>query len=401
MRGITTDAGSGAGTTTSAASERQSSTATTDVEAAPAWTAAPLRFDAYEPPAQEPYVNCKRIAGRVAQRLVTYGPGASPQRVAAGIAAAGMAAGELVRAVGPLVHADRRSAGEVLYAQLSGVTETTLGAMVVVRQHLQAQDGSRSQVTRTMDVRLRRTDGPWSLDRICSVGGTPVPRPERLSDAARRVVNHPNLELPDTARWDIYRGGIDEALLAALARAADRRRLAVSVLRTGHPPNVWATTRPSAHASGFAVDLYAVDGALVLNERAVGTATYWLAAAFIADGAQQVGSPWILPPGGRRSFTDAVHRTTSTLGLTMDEMGMSMDMGGLVNARPFDRAFIDMMIPHHQGANRMARAELQKGHDPALRRIARAILRAQGREIREMRRWRKAWYGSGQMEGMS
>lgn len=90
-----------------------------------------------------------------------------------------------------------------------------------------------------------------------------------------------------------------------------------------------------------------------------------------------------------------------TLGLTMDEMGMSMDMAGLMKARPFDRAFIDMMIPHHQGAIRMARAELRKGHDSELRTIARAIVRAQQREIREMRQWRKAWYGSGQKGHMS
>ena len=90
-----------------------------------------------------------------------------------------------------------------------------------------------------------------------------------------------------------------------------------------------------------------------------------------------------------------------TLGMTMDEMGMSMDMGGLMKARPFDREFIDMMIPHHQGAIRMARAELRKGHDAALRRIARAIVGAQQREIRDMRQWRKAWYGRDEMGHMS
>ena len=122
------------------------------------------------------------------------------------------------------------------------------------------------------------------------------------------MLDHPNIRLPDTARWDIYRGGIDAGLLRALADAADRWRLAVMVLSTGHPPNVWAAGHPSAHSSGYAADIYAVDRMLVLRQRANGSSAQRLAAAFLAAGATQVGSPWTLPPGGRRSFTDRVHQ---------------------------------------------------------------------------------------------
>jgi hypothetical protein len=52
-----------------------------------------------------------------------------------------------------------------------------------------------------------------------------------------------------------------------------------------------------------------------------------------------------------------------------------------------------MMITHHQGAIRMARAELNKGGNAELRAIARAIVSAQKGEITEMNRWRKQWYG--------
>jgi hypothetical protein len=52
-----------------------------------------------------------------------------------------------------------------------------------------------------------------------------------------------------------------------------------------------------------------------------------------------------------------------------------------------------MMITHHQGAMRMARAELNKGGNAELRAIARAIVSAQKGEITEMNRWRKQWYG--------
>jgi uncharacterized protein (DUF305 family) len=90
---------------------------------------------------------------------------------------------------------------------------------------------------------------------------------------------------------------------------------------------------------------------------------------------------------------EAMMRDAETLGLTMDEIGMSMDMDELEDAKPFDKAFIDMMITHHQGAIRMARAELAKGGNAQLRAIARAIVSAQKREITDLNRWRKQWYG--------
>ena len=74
--------------------------------------------------------------------------------------------------------------------------------------------------------------------------------------------------------------------------------------------------------------------------------------------------------------------------------GMDMDPEKLRGAKPFDRAFIDMMVPHHEGAVRMAREEVATGKNPKLRRLAEEIITAQRREIAQMRQWRKKWYGS-------
>ncbi len=82
------------------------------------------------------------------------------------------------------------------------------------------------------------------------------------------------------------------------------------------------------------------------------------------------------------------------LGVAHGMMGMSMDTGSLKTAEPFDRAFIDMMIPHHQGAIRMARVELDRGADGDAKKLADAIIAAQTREIGKMNGWRKDWFGA-------
>ena len=106
-------------------------------------------------------------------------------------------------------------------------------------------------------------------------------------------------------------------------------------------------------------------------------------------------TPAEMPMDGEMS--EQTMRDLETLGLTTEQSGMTMDMTELEGAEPFDRMFIDMMIAHHQGAIRMARAELDKGKNRRLRTIARAIVRDQKKEIRTMKQWREQWYGSGDM----
>ena len=82
----------------------------------------------------------------------------------------------------------------------------------------------------------------------------------------------------------------------------------------------------------------------------------------------------------------------ATLGLTRRKAGAHMDMTGLHGADPFDRKFIEQMVPHHEGALRMARAELKRGEVGELRAIARSIVESQGEEIRQMKMWRATWF---------
>lgn len=78
----------------------------------------------------------------------------------------------------------------------------------------------------------------------------------------------------------------------------------------------------------------------------------------------------------------------AALGLSAQEAGMNhMDGAKMIKGKqPFDRAFVDEMIPHHQGATRMAEAVLTKTQDRQLRSLAEGIIAAQKREIAEMER---------------
>jgi uncharacterized protein (DUF305 family) len=79
----------------------------------------------------------------------------------------------------------------------------------------------------------------------------------------------------------------------------------------------------------------------------------------------------------------------------MRGMGMMMDPQQLANQKPFDKAFIDAMIPHHQSAIYMAQVAHEKSKIPAIKELAENIMSAQKREIEQMKQWRKEWYPEG------
>jgi len=54
-----------------------------------------------------------------------------------------------------------------------------------------------------------------------------------------------------------------------------------------------------------------------------------------------------------------------------------------------DADFVRLMLPHHQAAIDMARAQLLYGKDPQMRRLAQEIITDQQSEIDLMRLWLK------------
>lgn len=68
-------------------------------------------------------------------------------------------------------------------------------------------------------------------------------------------------------------------------------------------------------------------------------------------------------------------------------MGMMKNMESMKMSGDTDRDFATMMKVHHQGAIDMAQMELQSGKDAKMRAMAKRIIKAQQKEIKEFDQW--------------
>ncbi len=71
--------------------------------------------------------------------------------------------------------------------------------------------------------------------------------------------------------------------------------------------------------------------------------------------------------------------------------GMTSELEGKTGTE-FERAFIDGMVAHHQGAVAMAEMVLQQSQRPELIKLANDIISAQTSEIGMMSEWRTQWF---------
>jgi uncharacterized protein (DUF305 family) len=87
----------------------------------------------------------------------------------------------------------------------------------------------------------------------------------------------------------------------------------------------------------------------------------------------------------------------TTAPAAMHHGGGGMTMGQMVEmlqgktGDEFDRAFIEGMIEHHQGAIDMARLATQSAKHEEIRTLSEQIISAQETEIAQMRAWKQAW----------
>lgn len=75
--------------------------------------------------------------------------------------------------------------------------------------------------------------------------------------------------------------------------------------------------------------------------------------------------------------------------------GMPMP-GSNVTGPAFDKAFLAMMVPHHQEAAAMARTTAASAELPEIRKLAQIIVDQQDEEVKTMQVWQQEWFGAEQ-----
>lgn len=289
---------SDAGAPNSSEATEPSTTTTTEVTLPPPTP--------YQPLDGEPAPDAKKVASDALQAVGTYDEGAGT--VAGAVQRLG-ALGDpaAVDAAAGLLVPDASSTVEIVYPQLAGLTDTQASVMVVARHRL-LREGEETSVTRTVDVRLVRGQAGWTVSTFASLGGDPVPAPA-ISPSARAVLDSDAIDMPDSARWDIEAGRIDDRVLDLLLEIAEKHTLSVAVFASGHPLNVFGSASVSNHTEGRAVDIWAVDGVAVVSQRDPAGALHALVSELVASEAvTELGAPWDLDAGAGVSFANTVHQ---------------------------------------------------------------------------------------------
>ena len=88
------------------------------------------------------------------------------------------------------------------------------------------------------------------------------------------------------------------------------------------------------------------------------------------------------PPGDLGGMHDMGGTMAAMLGMMSDDQ---MSQRRQATGAAFDRAFLQMMTAHHQGAIQMAQTELADGQNPEANALAQKIITAQQGEITQMR----------------
>jgi len=117
--------------------------------------------------------------------------------------------------------------------------------------------------------------------------------------------------------------------------------------------------------------------AVVLLSIASLATAIWLGRAIAQDFICSSRDTASSEPSQKQSFHQLMNQAMTVMDQDMKQAPM------IGNA---DNDFAAMMIPHHQGAIDMAKAELLYGKDPVLRRLAQEIVVTQQQEIVVMRR---------------
>jgi uncharacterized protein (DUF305 family) len=180
-------------------------------------------------------------------------------------------------------------------------------------------------------------------------------------------------------------------------RAAAAAALSMAALVAGCGGDDDKGSSPDVRANG--TDAAFVEAMIPHHEHGVDAADIALSQAEhpqLKDLAQEIVQLQSIELASLRSVRDVLRDAgvePADLGLSESELGTHHDPAELRNADDFDCAFLEMMIPHHEGAIRLARLELDSGIHAELRRMSTNIIDEQGFQIDQMRRYQRRWCG--------
>ncbi|KUL51438.1 hypothetical protein ADL22_06500 [Streptomyces sp. NRRL F-4489] len=267
---------------------------------------------AWRPGPGEVHPEVKSRAVEVVRAIGAW-PAGERDAARARVAALGLAP-SLVDQAGALRPGGTEAVLEVVDAQYGGILADAASVLVVCRQWVRRADGRVVAGGTTVDVRLRRARPRWTVTALHPAApGAPAEAP---GEAARRVLAAgPAIELPPAAAADIRGGAVHTSVLEALLELARTHRIAVSVVRSGHPLNVFGTDRPSDHPRGRAVDVWRIDGHAVVDPATPRRLVESFMRQGAAAGSYNVGGPYQLAGGAAgQFFSDATHHDHVHLG---------------------------------------------------------------------------------------
>ncbi len=244
----------------------------------------------------------KLVATRMIEALGTWDATSSSLEAARGrLSAMGVDPG-LASQAAMLLAGGTAATLQVIDAQYGGLLASSASVLVPTRQWVLDPSGTVTQRGWTFDVRLAAASPTWHVTKVNpGAPDTAVP----VDSLATQVLGSPTIDLPPASRADIASGQVHAHVLRAMLTLAQSYSIGVSVVRSGHPTNVFGTSRLSDHPRGRAFDTWRVNGLPVVASSTPRSLVVGYMTAAAAAGSYNVGGPYAL--SGGVYFSDQTH----------------------------------------------------------------------------------------------
>jgi hypothetical protein len=213
----------------------------------------------------------------------------------------------LVAQAGTLLGTADEAALQVIDAQYGGILSDSASVLVVCRQWTRTGNGPVVPGGTTVDVRLSAASPRWTVTALHPAQPGPAINPPPA--LARQVLADSRITLPPAATADLRSGNIHDSVMDAMLTLTQSYDIEISVVRSGHPLDVFGTTRPSDHPKGRAFDVWRINGHPVVDPATSRSQSEGFMRAAAAAGSYNVGGPILLSGGATANqfFSDDTH----------------------------------------------------------------------------------------------